>query len=194
MRPEVTNDGGDEDTDRAIWRSSMSYLTNLPPRRHRTRKRSVVNRIASALKFLAPVYALIHTAALATVSLTPAADGHLTVPTFINGNGPFPFILDTGADGSAAYQWFAQLHHLPLGKSEQVIGQTGTSTIPTYKVHRLSVDGTERQNLQVDGLPNRRDKGREAGVVGNDFMDGAVVVFDFPCHSVSSCRSSGTFV
>jgi hypothetical protein len=34
-------------------------------------------------------------------------------------------------------------------------------------------------------MPNRNDAGREAGVLGNDFMNGALVVFDFPCHHVA---------
>lgn len=109
----------------------------------------------------------------------------MAIPAFVNGAGPYPFILDTGADGSAAYQWFAEDRHLPNGKSEEMMGQTGTATIPTFDVRRLTVDGRERTNLTADGLPNRHDRGRQAGVVGNDFMDGAIVVFDYPCRSVS---------
>jgi predicted aspartyl protease len=36
----------------------------------------------------------------AEVALTPAGDGHDTVPVFVNGRGPYPFILDTGAEAS----------------------------------------------------------------------------------------------
>ncbi len=55
---------------------------------------------------------------------------------------------------------------------------------PTYSLKTLSVDGRVIRDLVVDGLPNRHDAGREAGVAGNDLMDGTVTIFDFPCHSV----------
>ena len=35
------------------------------------------------------------------VPLTLGKDGHDTVPVYVNGKGPYPFILDSGADGSA---------------------------------------------------------------------------------------------
>ena len=37
----------------------------------------------------------------AAVPFTPAGDGHDTVPAFVNGKGPFAFVLDTGADEKA---------------------------------------------------------------------------------------------
>jgi predicted aspartyl protease len=52
----------------------------------------------------------------AAVPFTPAGDGHDTVSAFVNGKGPFAFILDTGADGSALYQWFAEKQHLSKGR------------------------------------------------------------------------------
>jgi Aspartyl protease len=120
----------------------------------------------------------------AAVPLTPAGDGHDTIPAFVNGKGPFAFILDTGADGSALYQWFAAKEHLPKGKVRDVDGQTGSVSSPTYSLKTLSVDGHAIHNIVADGLPNRRDTGVEAGVAGNDLMDGTIAIFDFPCRTV----------
>jgi predicted aspartyl protease len=72
-------------------------------------------------------------AAQAAVPFTPAGDGHDTIPAFVNGKGPFAFILDTGADGSSLYQWFAEKEHLPKGKVRDVYGQTGVCPLrPTH--------------------------------------------------------------
>src|SRR6204780_2750154 len=73
----------------------------------------------------------------AAVPFTPAGDGHDTVPAFVNGKGPFAFILDTGADGSTLYQWFAEKEHLPKGKVRDVYGQTGSVSSPTYSLKTL---------------------------------------------------------
>ncbi len=120
----------------------------------------------------------------AAVPLTPAGDGHDTVPAMVNGRGPFPFILDTGADETALYQWFAKKERLKTGKARDVDGQTGSVSAPTYLLKSLSVDGHAIHYVVADGLPNRQDSGVEAGVAGNDLMDGTIAIFDFPCRTV----------
>ena len=122
--------------------------------------------------------------AQAAKPLTPAGDGHDTIPAFVNGKGPFAFILDTGADGSTLYQWFAEKEHISKGKVRDVYGQTGSVASPTYSLKTLSVDGRVIHNIVADGLPNRHDAGRQAGVAGNDLMDGTITIFDFPCRTV----------
>jgi len=120
----------------------------------------------------------------AQVPLSPAGDGHLTIPVAVNGSGTFPFILDTGADGTAVYHWFAEQQHFPPGKSEELIGQTGNSLVPTYKLKSITLDGRSLRNVVADELQNRHDEGKQAGIAGNDIMDGAIAIFDFPCHTV----------
>lgn len=121
-----------------------------------------------------------------TVPLSDAGDGHDTVPVFVNGEGPYPFILDTGADGSAVYQWFANkaaLEKIP-GKEQDLSGQTGSAKVSMYSLRRVSLAGVVAPELEAFALPDRKDNGREAGVLGNDLMDRAVVVFDFSCRRV----------
>jgi predicted aspartyl protease len=120
------------------------------------------------------------------VPLTPSNDGHDTVPVYVNGQGPYPFILDSGADGSAVYQWFADQAKLPkmAGKDQDLTGQTGSAKVSMYHVDSLSLAGLPIHGVEAFGLPNRKDAGGQAGVLGNDFMDKAVTVFDFQCHRV----------
>jgi predicted aspartyl protease len=123
--------------------------------------------------------------AQAEVSLSLAKDNHLVAPAYVNGAGPYPFILDTGADESAIYAWFAAKLKLAPGKAEDLSGQTGTISTPSYRLQSVSMDGRTLHNAFAYGLPDRRDAGEEAGVAGNDLMDGALVVFDFPCRTVA---------
>lgn len=128
--------------------------------------------------------ALLSLTAYATVPLTSAGNGHLLVPAFINGEGPFPVILDTGADGSGLYAWFAKQQRLKPESSEDLGGMTGSVTVPTYALKRIEIDGRAIQHVSADSYPNRHDAEIEVGVVGNDLMDGTVTVFDFPCRQV----------
>ncbi|WP_139350777.1 retroviral-like aspartic protease family protein [Rhodanobacter sp. C01] len=122
----------------------------------------------------------------AQAPLSLARDGHDTVPVYVNGHGSYPFILDSGADGSAVYQWFADQIRLPKekGKGEDLSGQTGSAKVAMYRVDSLSLAGLPIHDVKAFGLPNRHDAGRQAGVLGNDFMDKAVIAFDFPCRTV----------
>ncbi len=143
-----------------------------------------VHREMRALMVAAMCGLLAAGAATAAVDLRPAATAHLVVPAFVNGKGPLPFILDTGADGSALYQWFAEKEGLKPGQARDLEGMTGTTKAPTYSLDSIEVDGRVVTNVVADGLPNRHDVEVEAGVAGNDLMDGTVTVFDFPCRKV----------
>ncbi|WP_109126591.1 retroviral-like aspartic protease family protein [Dyella sp. C11] len=122
-----------------------------------------------------------------SVPLMAWSNGHDTVPVFINGVGPYPFILDTGADGTAVYQWFADQIKLPKveGADQDLSGQTGSSRVSMYRLDTLALGGVQKRIDQAYALPARKDSGGQAGVVGNDVMDDAVVVFDFPCRKVT---------
>jgi predicted aspartyl protease len=130
--------------------------------------------------------------AFCAVPTTPAGDGgHVTVPTFVNGKGPYPFILDTGADGTSVYQWLADRLHLASGGApESINGMTGSVQVPRFRVDRLRMDGREIHDLIVDALPNRKDQGRQAGVLGTDFMAGMTAIFDFACRRIELHRST----
>lgn len=123
-------------------------------------------------------------AAQSSVPLRSAATVHLVVPALINGQGPFPFILDTGADESGIYQWFAEKQHFTPGPATEIEGMTGKTTNPTYRLDSIAVDGRTIRNVVADGFPNRHDVEVEAGAVGNDLMDGSVAIFNFPCKTV----------
>lgn len=120
-----------------------------------------------------------------SVPLTPAGNGHLVVPAFVDGKGTVPFILDTGADGSSVYDWFARQQRLPAGTAVSVTGMTGATMMSTYRLDSITVDRGTIRNVEVTGLPDRKDAAITAGVAGNDLMDGAIATFDYPCRTVT---------
>ena len=128
---------------------------------------------------------LLSTYAGSSVPLTPAGNGHLVVPAFVNGKGTVPFILDTGADESSVYDWFAKQQRLPAGAAISVTGMTGAAMMATYRLDSISVDGRTIRNVEVTGLPDRKDTAITAGVTGNDLMDGSIATFDYPCRTVT---------
>ncbi|WP_442680486.1 aspartyl protease family protein [Sphingomonas sp. ASY06-1R] len=134
---------------------------------------------------IAALCALLSTSAGTSVPMTPAGNGHLVVPAFVNGKGTVPFILDTGADESSVYDWFAKQQRLAAGTAISVTGMTGAAMMATYRLGSISVDGRTIRDVAVTGLPDRRDRAITAGVAGNDLMDGAIATFDYPCRTVT---------
>jgi predicted aspartyl protease len=137
--------------------------------------------------FLAPAalaIAMMFSQSRASVPLSPAGNGHLLVPVFINAKGPFHAVLDTGADASGVYQWFADKATLKPGPSREIGGMTGTVTTPSYLLDSVTLDGHTVRHIPVDSYPNRHDNEAQAVIIGNDFMDGTIAVFDFPCGRV----------
>ena len=121
----------------------------------------------------------------AKVVMKPGITGHLLVPVFVNGKGPYPFMLDTGADTSAVYAWVASEHRLPSGKTAIISGATGDVEEITTRVESLSLDGRAIRHLDVDTIPDRTDGVKIAGIVGADLLMGSVTVMDTGCETVS---------
>jgi len=123
--------------------------------------------------------------ATAEVAMTPGVTGHLLVPVFVNGKGPYAFMLDTGADTSAVYAWFASEQHLPSGKTATISGATGDVEETTTRVESLSLDGRAIHHLDVDTIPDRTDGVKIAGIVGADLLMDRITVMDTGCQTVS---------
>jgi predicted aspartyl protease len=134
---------------------------------------------------LAALFLMLPLAASGAVKLTPDASGHLLVPVFVNGEGPYPFILDTGADETAVYQWFAEGRHLPKGRTAELSGATGNAQETLRRIDRLSLDEHAIRRVEVDTVPDRSDGARIAGIVGLDVFMGRLLVLDTGCGTAA---------
>jgi predicted aspartyl protease len=117
----------------------------------------------------------------AEVPLVKDSTGHVTVPAFVNGKGPFQFILDTGADESAVFSWFAKSLQLAKSESRELSGATGSVQITGTRLSTLAVDGYVIKNVDADTVPDRVDGAKIAGVAGVDLMMNRLAIIDFGC-------------
>src|SRR5277367_832682 len=129
--------------------------------------------------------ALLASPVLAEVPMSWDSTGHVVVPTFVNGKGPFDFIFDTGADESAVYAWFGKSLNLPKAGNKELTGATGNVDITTMRLSTLAVDGHSISNVEVDTVPDRLDGAKLAGIVGVDLMMERLAVLDFGCGTAA---------
>jgi predicted aspartyl protease len=119
----------------------------------------------------------------AQVPFTWDSTGHVVVPALVNGKGPYDFILDTGADESAVYAWFAKSLELPKGESRELSGATGSEQMTVTRLSTLGVGGHVVGNIDADTAPDRSDGAKIAGIVGVDLMAHKLAVIDFACKT-----------
>src|SRR6185437_8036642 len=134
---------------------------------------------------------LLSAAAHAEIPLSWDPTGHIVVPAFVNGKGPFEFMLDTGADESAVFAWFAKFLALPKGASRELSGATGSEQMTSTLVSALAVDGHVIRHVDADTVPDRPDGAKFAGIAGADLMVHRLIVIDLGCDTVS-IRARGT--
>lgn len=105
--------------------------------------------------------------------------GRLLVPVTINGQGPFRFVLDTGANRSVLTPQLAE--HLGLTTSTTnrltMSGVTGSASVPTVDVDRLKVGEVELRNVQLPVASSLSED--TSGTLGVDALPNTRVLLDF---------------
>lgn len=121
------------------------------------------------------------------------ADEHMTIPVMINGQGPFRFVVDTGADRSVIAEDLAVTLGLVRGTEVSVQGVVRSFATRVVPVANLSFGSVNRRNLVMPMLP-RTYMGAD-GYLGLDAVDGARVTLDFANRAlkISTSRSQTAF-
>jgi predicted aspartyl protease len=101
----------------------------------------------------------------------------LTIPVQINGQGPFRFVVDTGADRSVIAGEVAAALGLERGTRVLVEGVIRSVPADTVRLAELAVGPVTRRNMSVPVLP--RAQLAADGYLGLDVIDGYRVTFDF---------------
>lgn len=112
---------------------------------------------------------------------------HMLAPVSINGQGPFDFLLDTGANTSCVSQRL--MEHLSLTSDESVRVHTmvGVRERPMVTLDRLQIGPRSRKNVRTPALPI---KGAEVdGILGVDWLKGQRLVLDFKNNKLEITRS-----
>jgi predicted aspartyl protease len=101
----------------------------------------------------------------------------LTVPVHINGNGPYHFVVDTGADRSVLATEVAVELGLNHGPKVVLNGVVQTMIAETVSIRHLEFGSIVSGNFSVPTVP--RSLLDADGYLGLDFLDGHRVTFDF---------------
>lgn len=101
----------------------------------------------------------------------------MTVGVLVNGQGPFRFLVDSGADRSVVGTGVAERLRLPQGRSVTLHGVAGRSVVGTVKLARLAVGRNELRDFLVPALPERHLGAQ--GLLGIDALAEQRVMLDF---------------
>ncbi len=112
---------------------------------------------------------------------------HMLAPVTINGQGPFNFLLDTGANISCVSNNLMQRLALKSRENAQVHTVVGVKSRPMVMLDRLEVGTRDRRNVRAPALPIQ---GPEVdGVLGVDWLKGQRLVLDFKGKKMEIVRS-----
>lgn len=101
----------------------------------------------------------------------------MTVQVQIDGKGPYPFIVDTGAERSVVSNELASTLGLDAGDRARLFDFTGSSTVNTVKVPMLSAGSLSTTDMEAPSLAEANLGA--PGMLGIDALQGHKVVIDF---------------
>ena len=116
------------------------------------------------------------------------ATDRMTVEVFINGQGPFDFVVDTGADRSAISIPLAQRLGLARGADVMLHGVGGSALTSTAKVPLMVAGDSHLKDAELPVLSPER-LGVD-GLLGVDMLDRRNVIMDFRRKRLEVRRSS----
>lgn len=118
--------------------------------------------------------------------------GRIHAAVEINGQGPFRFILDTGANRSALSPEVVERLHLPHAEKVflEVHGVTGSAILPAVRIESLRAGGVVLPPGNLPVLPGDVF-GRADGILGISGLQRASITVDFENDRVVIAPSTG---
>lgn len=113
----------------------------------------------------------------------------MTVPVTVDGKGPYPFVVDTGADRTVLSRELADHLLLKDGETATMHSMTGVGPVRTVRVPTLEVGGGRNDDFNAPALAEQHLGAK--GLLGIDSLQGRRVVMDFRqgTFSVTPSRS-----
>src|SRR5215469_11504636 len=117
--------------------------------------------------------------------------GRIVVPVWIDGKGPYRFLVDTGADGSlVSARLVRALGLLPNGTpDEQVQGTTGMEKMPCVTIDTLRIGNIIKHDVRVPVSNSPVMTGLD-GILGMAGFGAVRVMVDFQHNKVAIDRTS----
>ena len=115
--------------------------------------------------------------------------GRIWAPVYLNQQGPFRLVLDTGANRSAVTPTVAEALGVPARTTAtaQVRGVTGITVAPMIRVSTMEIGDLLLQNVLLPVVPDVF--GGAEGVLGNEGLRDKRIVIDFKRDFISIKRS-----
>jgi predicted aspartyl protease len=101
----------------------------------------------------------------------------MTVPVSISGAGPYPFIVDTGAERSVISRELASTLGLLPGRDVRIWAMTDMRRVNTFVIPRLAVNALGDSRVEAPAL-DARNLGAP-GLLGVDTLQGRAITIDF---------------
>jgi Aspartyl protease len=108
-----------------------------------------------------------------TISMKASA-GVEIVQVSLNGSGPYPFVLDTGANVSMVKRRLLQELKVPIAGAVVLVAALGESLHERAQLQSVSLSGLSVQNVEVNTLEGSELGGipeQVQGVLGENFLD-----------------------
>jgi predicted aspartyl protease len=103
----------------------------------------------------------------------------ILLPVFVNGKGPFSFVLDTGANAAIVTEDLAKTLALQNVEAKEAVGAGGKRTsVLVGQASSISVGAAKVENAKV-GIMKTLPTCVGQGVVGYDFLKQYVVTIDY---------------
>lgn len=112
-----------------------------------------------------------------TIPTETARDQRLTVSVHINDSGPYPFVVDTGAERTVISAELAARLGLPASAPVLMHSIGGISRVATVRIDRLGLSEASYSEIQAPTLSGVNLGA--AGILGIDTLDDRRVVLDF---------------
>jgi predicted aspartyl protease len=127
-----------------------------------------------------------------TVYVTPTMPdriGRIMAPVFVNGQGPYPFVIDTGASRSVLAPRLAERLGLVPDPSRtlELRGMTGSATVPTLLVERLEAGDLKLANQRLPVIAPSVFADAD-GILGIDGLKNMCLRASFTASEVSITR------
>ena len=111
----------------------------------------------------------------------------MTVPVTVDGKGPYPFVVDTGADRTVVSRELADHLDLKAGESATMHTMTGVGPVRTVRVPTLEVGGGRNDDFNAPALAEEHLGAK--GLLGIDSLRGRRVIMDFTKGTFSVTES-----
>ncbi len=126
------------------------------------------------------------------VRTASSPDDRVTIPISIDGKGPWPFVIDTGAQRTVISRDLAERLQLQPRKNVTILSMTGRAEVGTVDVPRLGFGGG---TLDIEEAPVLEGQHLGApGLLGLDSLHAKRVLLDFRGNRmhISNSRSNRT--